>query len=1021
MQSTECKRVTRDVRAAYDRVRKLYTKYVALHKRAAEACANAGLPPPELWVPPSLTPSSTSTAVPASPVPTLAPPPARAASLSSSPAPVTAASPSPSPPPAEETVIEAEPSRPWSLELQPAQQPDAALLAVATASVDSFVAGTAASSHQHHRHNEGDVAAAAAPASLTWETASEGGSLGGGGGGGSVSLSGASNSSRFRLSGSGGGLSLASVVGLPSTMGAANVTTAQRIASMQGAAANVAAAAEAARLEAVAAWEAYSACRGVFATTAAGTVSAFREIDRRRAAEMCDSVRKFTIFQASCLANLQYDVQRLAPKVEAASEHAVNAATEPPAEAVIEEALGKVQPLAGLLAAAAAGGSSGGWDGAGGASPALSSAATPTDGAHFDAFAPGAATSSSSARRGSVDRQPAPPPAHAEAGAASSSLSEGIAGLAQRSIGRRSSLTGFLSEALSVPHAGAHHPPLPHPSSPLVPRSNGFSSSRPSSVGEHSSGGAAGLKSLFNKLSNGVAGGAAGGVNLLRRGSRDAGGSEGPGGQPSPHRLSLTAGGTLLPPSYSDAAVTPPPGARRGSVGRGTPGGSDSPSSASASLRGPVVNAGALKLLDFLVDACFDPAGDAVTPAVLAAGGYGGAGGDSSSASASPALSTPARAARATADADEGADLVIPAMSLSAFAGLSGSPPPSSSDVPSTPPPAAASPAPLSTPPSTPLPDLGVALNPVVLYLLPRAQAALYAEPNALSHLVHSLDLRRGGGASGRLTKPSLDALGVVVSTALDVARATGEHTLVRAIMVLSQAYYCLAESSSSEEEEEVDLLVAAAALGPGEARAAGEADAAAFAASKGTGSAPGTPRASPVASRPAVTPVRRASHTTDSFTTPPPLPAAGSSSSPSPSPTRHAKKVYLQTRIRYHPVWQDEAFWEFAVYDTVGQEISKLAAAPSPSGGGPSSGAAAAAEAVRSERERDVTYGQLGFFAYTMVSFAVPKERVALLLEKYAKLVRLSEGQWGMLLASLAAFEAPPPPPLQAGAGARA
>ena len=51
LQSSDAKRVTKEVKAAYDRCHKLTTKYFKLHQHASDLCSSAGLKPPPLWVP----------------------------------------------------------------------------------------------------------------------------------------------------------------------------------------------------------------------------------------------------------------------------------------------------------------------------------------------------------------------------------------------------------------------------------------------------------------------------------------------------------------------------------------------------------------------------------------------------------------------------------------------------------------------------------------------------------------------------------------------------------------------------------------------------------------------------------------------------------------------------------------------------------------------------------------------------------------------------------------------------------
>jgi len=116
-----------------------------------------------------------------------------------------------------------------------------------------------------------------------------------------------------RGSGYGGG----GLPGLPSAKDAALMSTEERLESLRAHASACADEAEAARLACVEAWAKHARARARFGDHVAGAVAIFQEIDRRRSLEMCDSMRRYTVLASSMLANLQYDVQRLAATIEA--------------------------------------------------------------------------------------------------------------------------------------------------------------------------------------------------------------------------------------------------------------------------------------------------------------------------------------------------------------------------------------------------------------------------------------------------------------------------------------------------------------------------------------------------------------------------------------------------------------------------------------------------------------------------------------------------------------------------------
>ena len=52
-----------------------------------------------------------------------------------------------------------------------------------------------------------------------------------------------------------------------------------------------------------------------------------------------------------------------------------------------------------------------------------------------------------------------------------------------------------------------------------------------------------------------------------------------------------------------------------------------------------------------------------------------------------------------------------------------------------------------------------------------------------------------------------------------------------------------------------------------------------------------------------------------------------------------------------------------------------------------------------REDREAEVTFGQLGFFAYNMVKFDVPSDSIRSLMEKYSRFAKSSKSEWETLV----------------------
>jgi hypothetical protein len=58
-----------------------------------------------------------------------------------------------------------------------------------------------------------------------------------------------------------------------------------------------------------------------------------------------------------------------------------------------------------------------------------------------------------------------------------------------------------------------------------------------------------------------------------------------------------------------------------------------------------------------------------------------------------------------------------------------------------------------------------------------------------------------------------------------------------------------------------------------------------------------------------------------------------------------------------------------------------------------------------REDREAEVTFGQLGFFAYNMVKFEVPPDSVRSLMQKYSRFAKSSKAEWETLLSQVDMF----------------
>lgn len=182
---------------------------------------------------------------------------------------------------------------------------------------------------------------------------------------------------------------------------------------------------------------------------------------------------------------------------------------------------------------------------------------------------------------------------------------------------------------------------------------------------------------------------------------------------------------------------------------------------------------------------------------------------------------------------------------------------------------------------------VSAALHPAVPVLLPRVRKMLRVSADGLSRLVTALDARRGEGII--LTRPSFDALSSALLTALDVADQRNDFSRARALMVISQTFYCYVRAD--DDADAVDATVAAAAVEVADAT---------------------SPRRATAAATTAATPDRRGA-------------AAAILSSPDTGSKSGTTRLYLQSRIKQHRIWQNIQYWEGAVFDTIGAEMTKI------------------------------------------------------------------------------------------------
>lgn len=108
--------------------------------------------------------------------------------------------------------------------------------------------------------------------------------------------------------------------------------------------------------------------------------------------------------------------------------------------------------------------------------------------------------------------------------------------------------------------------------------------------------------------------------------------------------------------------------------------------------------------------------------------------------------------------------------------------------------------------------------------------------------------------------------------------------------------------------------------------------------------------------------------------------------------------RIYLKDKVSKHKIWHDLNFWEGALFESLGHEMTKVEKYDQ---GSSDSSAVGVRGTSQSEKGSigtpegnmavDVSAGQLSFFAYNMVIFGVPPASVRTLLDKYCMFVKLT------------------------------
>ena len=102
-----------------------------------------------------------------------------------------------------------------------------------------------------------------------------------------------------------------------------------------------------------------------------------------------------------------------------------------------------------------------------------------------------------------------------------------------------------------------------------------------------------------------------------------------------------------------------------------------------------------------------------------------------------------------------------------------------------------------------------------------------------------------------------------------------------------------------------------------------------------------------------------------------------------------------LHSVVAQHGLWQRIEFWNSAIFEALGSEMSKVQDTDMVRGGIPFVRSYAIVSAplqeYRSDHESSVSVGQLSFFGFNMAAFNVPRDSIVALLKKYSQFTALS------------------------------
>eukprot|EP00743_Colponemidia_sp_Colp-15_P007279 GILK01007861.1.p1 GENE.GILK01007861.1~~GILK01007861.1.p1 ORF type:complete len:717 (-),score=142.24 GILK01007861.1:247-2397(-) len=107
-------------------------------------------------------------------------------------------------------------------------------------------------------------------------------------------------------------------------------------------------------------------------------------------------------------------------------------------------------------------------------------------------------------------------------------------------------------------------------------------------------------------------------------------------------------------------------------------------------------------------------------------------------------------------------------------------------------------------------------------------------------------------------------------------------------------------------------------------------------------------------------------------------------------------QREFLQSKLNRHPLWENLRFWEAALFDTIQEEMEKHKMTRK------WRFLADDEQKDMEDRQKNITFGQLGSFSYNMLAFGVPKAQVKGLITKICHTNELGSEYQNILLSNL-------------------